>query len=77
MIPVTFTHREQQIIRLLAAGYASPAIARELGIGRRTVKSYTDRLRLMLNVQTLRELPVAYMAATGDDPFPRPGEGTA
>ena len=69
-----YTGREKAIIRLVAAGQTMPAIANELGVGRRTVKSYLDTLRIRLDVGTVRELPLAYMQATGDDPYPRPGE---
>lgn len=70
----TYNSREQEIIRLVASGFTMDGIAHHLGIGTRTVKSYLDALRLKLGVATVRELPLAYMQATGDDPYPRPGE---
>lgn len=67
----TFTEREVELVRLIARGYTAQECAETMGIGTRTIKAYSDALRLKLQVDRRRVIPQAYMLLTGDDPYPR------
>lgn len=66
-----FTDRQVEVVRLIASGYSAPEVASTLDIAPRTAKAHGDEIRRKLRVQKRREIPVAYMLATGDDPYPR------
>jgi DNA-binding CsgD family transcriptional regulator len=46
------TDREQQVLRLLADGETSAAIASNLGVGESTVRTHVERMRSKLGVNT-------------------------
>lgn len=50
------TRRERQVLRLVAEGHTSAAIARQLQIGIRTVETYRANLFHKLNLHNLTEL---------------------
>ncbi len=55
--PVTvLTHREQQVLRLLAEGQRSLQIAEELGISAATVEVYRRKIKTKLDLHTTAEL---------------------
>ncbi|HEU0305265.1 MAG TPA: helix-turn-helix transcriptional regulator [Gaiellaceae bacterium] len=66
----TITERQRQIVQLIAAGCSNEEVSLRLGIAPRTAKAHTDVLRQKLGVPRRRQIPAAYMAATGDDPLP-------
>ena len=53
---VSLTKRELDVLRLLAKGYTSTQIAKELGIGRSTVMDYRKKLHRKFNVNRVGEL---------------------
>ena len=65
------TNREHEVVRLVARGLTNEDAALELGISARTVKAHCDSLRRKLGVDRRRQIPEAYLAQTGADPFPR------
>lgn len=66
-----FTPRQVQLVEGLARGLTHRQIAGELGLSPRTIKGYCDVLRSRLGVASAREIPEAYMAVTGESPYPR------
>lgn len=64
-----FSPREREVIRLLATGLNFVEIGEVLGISQHTVRTYATQSRRKLHT-TARKLPLAYRAATGDNPFP-------
>jgi DNA-binding CsgD family transcriptional regulator len=68
-LEVTFTERQRQVVRLIAAGCSNVEIADRLGISPRTAKAHSDVLRMKLRVSRRRQIPAAYRLATGDDPL--------
>jgi NarL family two-component system response regulator LiaR len=50
--PETLTDRETEVLRLLAQGRANKEIARELGIGEKTVKTHVSNILAKLGVQS-------------------------
>jgi DNA-binding CsgD family transcriptional regulator len=65
----TITARQREIVQLIAAGYSNEEVGERLGISARTAKAHTDILRQKLGVPRRRQIPAAYMAATGEDPL--------
>ena len=55
------TPREREVLRLLARGLCSDAIARRLGVKRDTVYSYFQALREKLMAESQHELVLAYL----------------
>jgi DNA-binding CsgD family transcriptional regulator len=68
-LEVTFTERQRQVVRLIAAGCSNVEIAERLGISPRTAKAHSDVLRMKLRVSRRRQIPAAYRLATGEDPL--------
>lgn len=66
-----FSPRQVDVVRLIAAGNTDKEVAEQLGIGARTVKAHSDAIRDKLSLGHRREIPRAFMDATGIDPFPR------
>ena len=66
----TITERQLQIVQLIAVGRSNEEVSTRLGIAPRTAKAHTDVLRQKLGVPRRRQIPAAYMAATGDEPRP-------
>jgi DNA-binding NarL/FixJ family response regulator len=50
--PESLTDRETEVLRLLAQGYANKEIARDLGIGEKTVKTHVSNILAKLGVQS-------------------------
>ena len=50
--PETLTERETDVLRLVARGFANKEIARELGIGEKTVKTHVSNVLMKLGVQS-------------------------
>ena len=65
----SITDRQRQVVELVAAGYSNEEIGEQLHISPRTVKAHCDVLRQKLGVRRRRQIPVAYFAATGQDPL--------
>jgi len=65
----TVTARQRQIVQLIAAGCSNEEVGVRLGISPRTAKAHTDVLRQKLGVPKRRQIPAAFMAATGEDPL--------
>ena len=55
----TVTPKELEVGKLIQQGYTYEEIADAMGISPRTAKSYTDRLKLKLNVEKKRHIPAA------------------
>lgn len=62
--PETLTERETDVLRLLATGLANKEIARDLGIGEKTVKTHVSAVLLKLNVRS-RTQAALYAAQIG------------
>ena len=65
----TISARQRQIVQLIAAGCSNDEASVKLGISPRTAKAHTDILRQKLGVPKRRQIPAAFMAATGEDPL--------
>jgi len=65
----TVSTRQRQIVQLIAAGCSNEEVSVKLGISPRTAKAHTDILRQKLGVPRRRQIPAAFMAATGEDPL--------
>ncbi len=66
--PETLTERETDVLRLLATGLANKEIARELGIGEKTVKTHVSSVLLKLDVRS-RTQAALYAAQIGLAPL--------
>ena len=53
---------ELDVLELYAEGYKAPEIADRLGITRRTVKNYSDRLRGKLGARTMAQAVAMVLA---------------
>jgi DNA-binding CsgD family transcriptional regulator len=67
--PDGFTPRQLQVVRLLAVGHSATEIGAVLGISARTARMHCDVLRVKLAVTRSRQIPHAFFARTGVDPF--------
>ena len=65
----SITDRQREVIALIAAGCSNDEVSERLGISPRTVKAHCDVLRQKLGVARRRQIPVAYLTLTGDDPL--------
>ena len=63
------TDRQREVVELIAAGCSNEEVGRRLGISTRTAKAHADILRQKLGVPRRRQIPAAYLAATGLDPW--------
>lgn len=63
------THRQRQVVQLIAAGMSNDELGQALGISTRTAKAHCDALRRKLGVPHRRQIPFAYRASTGEDPL--------
>jgi ATP/maltotriose-dependent transcriptional regulator MalT len=66
---ISLTHRQLQVVGLIAAGCSNDEVGARLGISPRTAKAHCDVLRQKLGVPRRRQIPAAYRALTGDDPL--------
>lgn len=64
-----FTHRQVQVVSLIARGCSNVEIADALGVSPRTAKAHCDVLRSKLRVGKRRQIPLAFRATTGHDPM--------
>ena len=65
------TAREDEVLRLLGAGYANKAIARELGISERTTRTHVSRILAKLQL-TSRTQAALWIARHGGGAPPQP-----
>jgi DNA-binding NarL/FixJ family response regulator len=72
--PETLTERETEVLRLLARGRANKEIARDLGIGEKTVKTHVSNILAKLNVQS-RTQAALYAVQIGLVPAEQVAEG--
>ena len=63
------THRQRQVVELIAAGCSNEEVGERLGISPRTAKAHCDVLRQKLGVTRRRQIPAAYRTLTGEDPL--------
>ena len=61
---VTLSPREREVLKLIASGLSSKAIARELDISPKTVETHRSRLMTKLDLHSIAEL-VRYAVETG------------
>ncbi len=64
------SEKQVELVRFCARGYTRAQISDATGISERMVKWHLDRIRDRLGVRTAREIPEAFMAATGESPYP-------
>jgi DNA-binding CsgD family transcriptional regulator len=67
--PFVITHRQRQVVELIAQGLSNDEVGVVLGISPRTAKAHSDALRQKLGVQRRRQIPVAFRLLTGEDPL--------
>lgn len=63
------THRQREVVALIAAGCSNDEVGVRLGISPRTAKAHCDVLRQKLGVRRRRQIPIAYRLITGEDPL--------
>jgi DNA-binding CsgD family transcriptional regulator len=66
---VSFSPRQREVARLIAAGCTDAEIGGQLGISARTVRAHSDVLREKLAVHRRRLIPAAYARFTGENVF--------
>jgi DNA-binding CsgD family transcriptional regulator len=66
---VKLSHRQKQVLTLLAAGLTDDEIGLSLGISARTARAHVEALKGKLGVARRREIPSAFHRLTGMDPF--------
>ena len=54
--PLTLSNRENEVLRLVAAGMSNQAIGERLKISARTVEAHRSRVMLKLNLASVAEL---------------------
>jgi ATP/maltotriose-dependent transcriptional regulator MalT len=67
----SLTHRQLQVVGLIALGCSNEEIGHRLEISPRTAKAHCDALRLKLGVPRRRQIPAAFKTLTGQDPLAR------
>lgn len=65
------TPRQEQVIRLIAAGRSLKQVGFDLGISHKMAECHCAEIRRRLNVASSREIPLAFMRQAGIDPYPR------
>jgi two-component system nitrate/nitrite response regulator NarL len=68
---IHLTPREEQVLRLIARGLTSKAIAAEIGISIRTVGKYRELLHKKLRLRSIAELTQYAVSRKLIDPAPR------
>lgn len=68
---VTFTARQREIVRYVAAGLTYDEIGEELSIHHNTARAHALVLMKKLGVEKRRLIPQAFAELTGEDPWPR------
>jgi DNA-binding CsgD family transcriptional regulator len=66
---VKLSHRQNQVLSLLADGLTDDEIGLRLGISPRTARAHVEALKHKLGVARRREIPSAFHRLTGMDPF--------
>jgi non-specific serine/threonine protein kinase len=70
---IKLSHRQKQVLTLLADGLTDEGIALRLGISPRTARAHVEALKMKLGVTRRREIPSAFHRLTGKDPFGNEG----
>jgi DNA-binding NarL/FixJ family response regulator len=70
--PEPLTERETEVLRLVAAGRANKEIARDLGIGEKTVKTHVSNVLGKLGVQSRTQAALHAVRTGLVDPAPAP-----
>ena len=63
------TPSERELVLYLAKGYRVREAALPMGLTVGTARNYATRLRTKLGVKHIDQIPGAYMALTGEDPY--------
>jgi DNA-binding CsgD family transcriptional regulator len=63
------TPRQREVVALIAAGLSNDEVGARLGISSRTAKAHSDVLRQKLGVSRRRQIPIAFLRLTGEDPL--------
>jgi DNA-binding CsgD family transcriptional regulator len=63
------TPRQEEVARLIAAGFTNDEVARKLLISPRTARAHADALRDRLGVRRRRHIAAAYLARVGSLSF--------
>jgi ATP/maltotriose-dependent transcriptional regulator MalT len=63
------TPRQREVVALIAAGLSNDEVGERLGISSRTAKAHSDVLRQKLGVPRRRQIPIAFLRMTGEDPL--------
>jgi DNA-binding NarL/FixJ family response regulator len=74
---VLLTHRQRQVVALIAEGCVNKEIAARLEISPRTARAHSDVLRQKLDARRRRWIPSAYRKLTGRDPLTAADEGAS
>ena len=67
--PPAITERQREVVALIAAGLSNEEVGVWLGISSRTAKAHSDVLRQKLGVSRRRQIPIAFLRLTGEDPL--------
>jgi ATP/maltotriose-dependent transcriptional regulator MalT len=65
----SITPRQREVVALIAAGFSNDEVGARLGISSRTAKAHSDVLRQKLGVSRRRQIPIAFLRLTGEDPL--------
>ena len=65
----SITPRQREVVALIAEGLSNDEVGARLGISSRTAKAHSDVLRQKLGVSRRRQIPVAFLRLTGEDPL--------
>jgi len=67
--PPHLSRRQHEVAAHIAAGQTDVEIAKSLAISPRTVRMHCDALRVRLNVEKRRYIPIVYRQRLGRDPL--------
>jgi DNA-binding CsgD family transcriptional regulator len=70
---INLSHRQKQVLALLADGFTDKEIGVSLGISPRTARAHVEALKLKLGVPQRRQIPRAFRRLTGKDPLQNGG----
>lgn len=68
-VMIHLSHRQRQVVGLIAAGLTNDETAQLLGISPRTARAHVEAVKEKLRVRRRREIPSAFRRITGQDPF--------
>jgi DNA-binding CsgD family transcriptional regulator len=66
---IRLSHRQKQVLKLLADGFTDDEMGAQLGISPRTARAHVEALKNKLGVSRRREILSAFHRLTGRDPF--------